>query len=556
MVNRSKGTATRADRPRERSYGALGLSNNGRWLVSGGGMGEVFVHDLSDDFGACQSPGSQANEERRIHQIEMLPDGTHFVSVDSKGDSFLWDLAAPSLTFKRWIEGVGCRRVASGGSGGEGLVAALCSDGKVRLFGASGERGHPVPLPGGSPSTIAISADGRLLAVGYDDGRVVVRDKDGPKLDQKLAVGSIQDLTFSATRFLAVAHAQGLRLIELKDGPAFGPAIELFQGTGQVTPRFSADGRLLAACAKDTGELRVWRLGAGLPPQVVLSDAQAGVLTLAFSADSRAPLTGSTLGDARTWRLDERVARNDWTASASRGKIQHLATSPSRRFLLMVNELRQAHLWDLTQRSCLRLNGTWTAGVFVGNDTLVLAGRTQADQPARLFRFDLRTLKPEGPFFAAASGQFKIPENASFEALSLSVDGTRVAAAAQALVCVWETKTGRLTHWISGRVLLDPVFSLSLSSNARELATAGDSPVVRLWDLSQHEGALEAPAVTFEDPSRSQVTCVQIRPGTYRQLVTGHSDGRPAALVLEEWIDGAKGPGADSRRRRLLRIGS
>ena len=29
---------------------ALALSGNGRWLVSGGGMGEVFVHDLASDF--------------------------------------------------------------------------------------------------------------------------------------------------------------------------------------------------------------------------------------------------------------------------------------------------------------------------------------------------------------------------------------------------------------------------------------------------------------------------------------------------------------------------
>ncbi len=479
-----------------------------------------------------------SEEGARIDQIEMLPDGTHFVTVDRKGDSFLWDLGMPSLTFVRWIEGVGCRKVASGGTGANGAVVALCSDGTVRLFGAAGDGGRPVPLPGGPPSTVAVSPDGRLLGVAYDHGRVVVRDKSGSKLDQKLADGPIQELAFSASSFLAVGHARGLRLIEIKDGTALGAGSELIEGSGQVTLSFSPDGSLLAASIKDTGELWVWRLEAGSPPQVILNEARAGVLTLAFSSDGRELITGSKLGSFKTWKLDARRALSGWATPASRGKIQHLSSSPSRRLLLMVNELRQAHLWDLAQRSCVRLNGAWNSGVFLSDDTLVLTGQAQADQPGKLVRIDRRTLKQDGAFFAQLSGGFKIPGDTSFEAVTLSADGTRVAASAgryqEPLVCVWETATGRLTHWITGVALLNPVFSLSFSSNAQELATAGDSPVASLWDLSQHEGALETPAVTFEDPTHRDVTCVQVRPGTYRQLVSGHSDGR---LLLWSWQD-------------------
>lgn len=520
---------------------ALGISTSGRWLVSGGGLGEVLVHDLADDFARRPIARQPSEQGARIHQIEMLPDGNHFVTVDRKGDSFLWDLGKPSLTYERWIEGVGCRKVASGGGGGDGAVAALCSDGTVRLFGAAGDGGRAAPLPGGPRSTVAVSPDGRLLGVGYDDGRVVVRDKSGSKLDKKLADSPVQELAFSASGFLAVGDAHGLRLIEIKDNFVLGAGSELVKGNGPVTPGFSRDGSLLAACIKNTGELRVWRLEADSPPRVILGDAQAGVLTLAFSSDGRELITGGKDGSIKTWKLDDRRAVSGWTSPASRGKIQHLSASPSRRLLLMANELHQAHLWDLARRSCRRLNGAWSSGVFLSDDTLVLAGRPQADQPGKLVRIDSRTLKQDGAFFAQVGGRFQVPGDASFEVMTLSADGRRVAASAgrfQApLVCVWETATGRLTHWIAGSALLDPVFSLSFSSNGRELATAGDSPVARLWDLSRQEGALETPAVTFEDPSHRDVTCVQVRPGGDHQLVSGHSDGR---LLLWSWQDGSQ----------------
>ena len=58
--------------------------------------------------------------------------------------------------------------------------------------------------------------------------------------------------------------------------------------------------------------------------------------------------------------------------------------------------------------------------------------------------------------------------------VTLSPDGTRIAASAGRsqvpLVCVWETATGRLSHWITDAVLDHPAFALSFSSNARELA--------------------------------------------------------------------------------------
>jgi WD40 repeat protein/uncharacterized caspase-like protein len=263
------------------------------------------------------------------------------------------------------------------------------------------------------------------------------------------------------------------------------------------------------------------------------------VLSVAYSSDGRSLITGTKLGTVETGPPEERGAVPSWTIPANRGKTQLVSASPGRRFLLVINELHQAYLWDLAQRSCRRIAGAWSSGVFQSDDILVLADRPGQDQPGRLVRIDRRSMAQNGTFFARSSGEFKVSGDIRFDVVTLSPDATRIAASAGRsqlpLVCVWDTATGRLSHWITDRVLDHPAFSLSFSSGARELVTAGDSTVAELWDLSKREGTLEAPSVTFQDREAGDMTCVQIRPGAHRQMVSGHSDGR---LLLWSWGDG------------------
>jgi WD40 repeat protein len=519
---------------------ALALDGNGRWLASGGGRGEVLIHDLAENF-ARKSVARQPHDEKsRVDQIVMLPDGSHFISIDSQARAYLWDLNAPSLRPQRWLENVDCRGVACGGHGDNGIVTAWCGDGSIRLFGPSGAGGTVIPATPSRPSAIAVSPEGRMLALGCEDGRVVLHTiNGGRRTERKTAAAPIRLLAFSSLSALVVGYDEGVALFAVKDGAVAGDGALLMTGHGAEKLAISPNGGLLAACAKDTGALQVWRLDANPPRRAILADQEAGVLSLAFSSDGRALITGSKLGSVRTWPLGEPGNVPARTFLAHRAKIQKLAASPGRRFLLMINDLNQAQLWDLGQRTCRGLPGSWASGVFLGDDTLILADRPEGELPGRLVRIQRSTLAADPAFFALSSGAFKVAPDARFEAATLSPDGTRIAASAgqfqQPLVCVWDTRSGRLTHWISASTLNEAVFTLSFSHDGRQLLTAGDSAEAKLWDLSQRGGPLESPATTFQEPSSRNITSVQFRPGPHRQMVTGHSNGR---LLLWSWADG------------------
>ena len=68
----------------------------------------------------------------------MLPDGAHFITLDSAARAFIWNLSTPTVTAEPWLKQVSCRKVYSGGRGEDGVVAAWCGDGTVHLFGPAG----------------------------------------------------------------------------------------------------------------------------------------------------------------------------------------------------------------------------------------------------------------------------------------------------------------------------------------------------------------------------------------------------------------------------------
>ena len=290
-------------------------------------------------------------------------------------------------------------------------------------------------------------------------------------------------------------------------GPAAKPADLADRPAASLA--FSADGRYLAACTAGLGELKTWRLDGDGMPQLIYEDPRPGPPWSASPSTAGTVVSGGSKGSVSSHRLERGGGgEQSWTVAPNRGKVLRLDSSPSRRYLLVLTDDLQAQVWDLKDRTCRGLPGSWTSAAFVDDDTLILTAA--ADAPAHAARLvrarrdaDRNRFVLEPDYFARSLGAFKVPEKLAFEGATLSPDRTRIAARANPtqseLVCIWDVKSGKLTNWIGS--LDDPAQGLSFSADGRRLLTAGDSTEASLWNLDgQKEGELKAAEVKFRDP--------------------------------------------------------
>ena len=530
---------------------ALALSHDDRWLITGGGRGTVLIYDLEREFKTRLI--SRQPHTKRIEQIALLSDGFHFVSLDRDGRAFLWDIRESPHEPKLLFDNRTCKQIASSGhfvpDGNDGGFAiAWCDDGRLHALDGKGTGGGFLEIPPGPLSAIAIAPDARFLGFGFEDGKVFIRDRQSRhQTEYQAAAGpvKVKRVAFSGAGKVAIEHDKGLRLLTLASEARDGSAKELdLMDRPLQSLAFSSGGEYLAASTEGIGALRVWRIGGDGPPVTVVDEPRAGASRLGFSGNSRALLSGDFGGGVALRPLDPRSDQARWKFPAHDGKIQQISAAPSHQFLLMLDRkgsFRQARIWDLKERTCRQLHGTWSSGVFLDDNRLALIADSNANELAgRLVLVDRDKLSFNPKYFARNSGDFQVPDSLALERLTVSPDGRWVAAAADAskvpLVCVWEAATGKLTHWIPAAGLEDAVFALSFSTDSRYLLTGGDSSAAKLWDLSARQGELDAPTVVLSARSiRKNITCAAIRPGVAGQVVTGHSDGQ---VHLWSWNDG------------------
>jgi WD40 repeat protein/uncharacterized caspase-like protein len=515
----------------------MALTRNDRWLITGGGRGAVLVYDRERDFKSVDVAGEQPHIAG-IRQVALLPDGLHFVSIDADGQSFLWDPSQPSLSPRRWLEeNLICREIACGGRSNSngpdtGYVVAHCGDDTLRTFDSSGNAGPKLKLPRRDLAAIAVSADGRSLGLGFENGLVVIRNRETQAQDEYQAAThpvAVKRLVFSSAGLLAIGHKDGVRLV----GTA--GRVDLIDRPAQDLV-FSPSGEYLAACTEEKGEVRVWRIASGGLLQDVreLNDAKADAAQVGFTGNSRGLVLADTSGGLAFRPIARQGDEAAWSFPAHRGKVQQLSATPNHRLLMFLDEQRGVRIWDLEERTCRRMRGSYRAGAFLDDNRLVLIpDPKEAVDAGRLVLADRSGAPTRSGFFAVRAASFAVPDGIHFERLAVSEDGRRIAAASDTskkpMVCVWDTTNGRLTHWIPAKRLDDAVPALAFSNDGRFLVTGcdGDSPVGRVWDLSVREGELNKAAVTLSHPSvEREITCVAIRPGHPEQVVTGHSNGQ------------------------------
>jgi WD40 repeat protein/DNA-binding SARP family transcriptional activator len=267
------------------------LSPDGQFFAVTDGTGAVTIRRVpgGEPVGSgLAGPGAPAG------RMAFNPDGSVLAVPGFDGDTVLWNV-------------------------GSGQVAARLRD---------GHRGHVYTE--GWPRewreavyAAAWSPDGRLVATGGRDGRVVIWDA---------ATGAISGPPLRASA---------------GDGGA-----ELYPGAvNNVT--FSVDGRWLAASvgATGTGEVVVWSLPSRTLEHRLTADTRRA-FTAAFAPDGRTLATGGGDGKIRFWDLETGKPLSSFLEGHG-APVQSSAFSPDGRMLATVASDGNTILWDVRARKRL-----------------------------------------------------------------------------------------------------------------------------------------------------------------------------------------------------------
>jgi eukaryotic-like serine/threonine-protein kinase len=438
------------------------------------------------------------------------------------------------------------------------MVAAYRDDGTVRVWARDGDgwreqstiQGH-----GGNPA-LAFSPDGEMLAVAgselkcYDPATGQVRL---PLLGHTLAVRAV-NYSADGKAIVSAGHDQTARVWDAATGKQLACFAHPVAVHGAV---LSADGKVLATAGDG---IRVWDTAP--PEEAVMLRHTAAVSAVAVSRDSKTLVSAGQDG-TKLWRLPQCDMITSLPPSLS------VAISPDGTTLALHNG-KDIELWSMTGERQYEFEGgeEWYHSLDFSPDGETLAStfgtevklwdlRNRKERPtiklgrmmsAVAFSPDGDTLATGSQFgvvklFEAATGR----ETATLQryefatthtyALAFSRDIALLAASdGEGRVQVWETATSRLYATLRGHV--GTVRGISFSPDGRTLATASIDRTIKLWDVAT--GQERATLKGHDGP----VQAVEFTPDG-NTLISGSDDG-----TVRLWF-GANDTNARARQAEL-----
>jgi WD40 repeat protein/DNA-binding SARP family transcriptional activator len=356
------------------------VSADGRLFALGSQDGTVRLLDLKTD------------EVRRFHggqesggmHMTFSADASTLVWSDDSGEIVVWDVERGAI--RERFPGPAGDVYGLAVSSDSRTLYSTAPDARMRIWDLAGDRrldprfdaGPPLIIDNQSPKGVALSPDGRTLAVTQGGGAVDLVDARTLTVRQRLQVQRTAALgvEFSPNGRLLAVTGEGAR-VTLWDARTLAPVRELkgLKGFSQEVA-FSPNGRLLAAGNEDGSRQRtlVWdvRTGERLPVEFGAPGA-----SLAFSPDGRLLAANGNevpteVRDVRSGRVVARLETGDF--------IRSVAFSPDGELLAVGHYRGSARL--------------------VSTRTWKPVGRTMDGQEARLTALEF---SPDGRVLATVS---------------------------------------------------------------------------------------------------------------------------------------------------------
>ena len=321
------------------------------------------------------------------------------------------------------------------------LIASANRDGRLRLYRVSpGPRElrllPPAEFSGGT--AIAFSPAPRQVAVGDSAGHIALWDlvRQKPVQDMDLLQGPVSALAYSPDgRWLAVAgHEEKGFLFDLKTGDR----VNLEGHTDIVRSiAFAPDGLAVATGSAD-GSVRLFSAPAGTPGRVLTSNGMGAVNSVVFSSDGKQIAAAGDDKIIRVWEATGKLVRK---LEGSPEAVLTLAFSPHGSLLASSGKDQAVRTWRLSNG---KLRSTWTGH----------GGRITSI-----------AFSPDGETLASAS-----------------IDGT---------VRLWDARTGRQMAVLERT---PEARALAFSRDGKLLASTGAKPALQVVELPD-KAQLAAPAM-------------------------------------------------------------
>ncbi len=275
---------------------SLAWSPDGTLLASGSADSTVRL------WGSAGEARNILSEDGPVYALAWSPDGATLAIASSAGRA-----SPPRAAVRLYrADGTPVTILATdiGTAGGKYFNLSWTRDGAMLAAGALDYRvwradGTPVAsiAPPGPPAWgMGWSPDGRALAIGNENGDLLLYAAAGERLAAWYGVGSTTSLGFSPDgRTLAVGSNTSVRLLRVAESSA--PPLVLGGGTG-ANVAWSPDGRLSAA--DSAGPIHLWRAdGTAL---ATLDGCRGAIAVIAWSPDGRALVAGSQEGAVCLWQ--------------------------------------------------------------------------------------------------------------------------------------------------------------------------------------------------------------------------------------------------------------
>jgi WD40 repeat protein/tRNA A-37 threonylcarbamoyl transferase component Bud32 len=362
-------------------------------------------------LGSDTQTGQPMTHSSGIFGLAVRPDGQAFATATQDGFVWLWDTATSRLIAKRrghQAEKVVRELEFTGAWSPNPLLVTGGEDGRVRFWNAETLAAVGPVIELGCPPVrkIAISPDGRLLAVGDNAGRLglwnlvsfetLLDPSTQPVASPVMSADGLDQITPSITSlafnpkgtWLAVGKAQGeIQLWDVGKRAPAGPRVQM--GGSIRMLRYSPDGSKLASGSVDkTAQIWNGRTLEPIGPRLIHDGA---VWSVQFSPESGRLVTASFDGMVRLWDssngrlLGEPMRHEDMVYGAS-------FTGNGAR-LVTYGRSRAVRVWDaatlLPVGPPLQTGSeVFDATVLPGDQRIVTAGR---DGTARLWQMPAPT---------------------------------------------------------------------------------------------------------------------------------------------------------------------